>query len=490
MPLFSRSRPPLPPGPTGLPLIGNVMDMPSESEWLTFAEWGRKYGGICSVTLLGQHMIIVNSGEVMEQLDKRGSIHSDRPHLEMAGELVGYSKTLVLVPYGQRLRNYRRYVSRMIGSPSALSQFHPMIERETHMFLKRTAANPSSDVISHNLRKTSGSIILKLSYGIEVQEENDPFVTLIERANDNFSLATKPGAFLVDVFPSLKHIPAGFPGAKFHELAAKWAQDFNDMIEVPFNFTREMMRKGTAPVSFVSSSLEHEEKLTDNEVFEIKHTAASIYAAGADTTVSDQYSVFLAMVRHPEVLRKAQAEIDAVVGNDRLPAFSDREHLPYLNAFLTEALRWNSVAPTGVPHRSMEDDIIGGYFIPKGSIIIANLWNMLNDPAVYPEPFKFDPERHIASPGKPAQKDPRNACFGFGRRICVGMQLAEASLWMFIAMTLAVFDISPALDEQGKPIIPEHENTTGTISHPKPFQCTIRPRSEKALSLICSDIAH
>ncbi|KAJ3755986.1 cytochrome P450 [Lentinula raphanica] len=489
MPLFSRSRPPLPPGPTGLPLIGNVMDMPSESEWLTFAEWG----GICSVTLLGQHMIIVNSGEIMEQLDKRGSIHSDRPHLEMAGELVGYSKTLVLVPYGQRLRNYRRYVSRMIGSPSALSQFHPMIERETHMFLKRTAANPSSDVISHNLRKTSGSIILKLSYGIEVQEENDPFVTLIERANDNFSLATKPGAFLVDVFPSLKHIPAGFPGAKFHELAAKWAQDFNDMIEVPFNFTREMMASilgGTAPVSFVSSSLEHEEKLTDNEVFEIKHTAASIYAAGADTTVSDQYSVFLAMVHFLEVLRKAQAEIDAVVGNDRLPAFSDREHLPYLNAFLTEALRWNSVAPTGVPHRSMEDDIIGGYFIPKGSIIIANLWNMLNDPAVYPEPFKFDPERHIASPGKPAQKDPRHACFGFGRRICVGMQLAEASLWMFIAMTLAVFDISPALDEQGKPIIPEHENTTGTISHPKPFQCTIRPRSEKALSLICSDIAH
>ncbi|KAJ3719643.1 cytochrome P450 [Lentinula guzmanii] len=444
---------------------------------------------------MGQHMIIVNSGEIMEQLDKRGSIHSDRPRLEMAGELVGYSKTLVLVPYGQRLRNYRRYVSKMIGSLSALSQFHPMIEAETHMFLKRTAANPHSDVISHNLRKTSGSIILKLSYGIEVQEENDPFVSLIERANDNFSLATKPGAFLVDVFPSLRHIPPGFPGAKFHELAAKWAKDFNDMIEIPFNFTRELMSKGTAPVSFVSASLEHEDKLTENEIFEIKHTAASIYAAGADTTVSDQYSVFLAMVVTPfksfcsEVLKKAQAEIDAVVGNERLPAFSDREHLPYLNAVLTEALRWNSVAPTGVPHRSMEDDIIGGYLIPKGSIIIANLWNMLNDPAVYPDPFKFDPERHISSPGKPAQKDPRHACFGFGRRICVGMQLAEASLWIFIAMTLAVFDISPVLDGKGNPIIPEHENTTGTISHPKPFQCVIRPRSEKALSLISTEIA-
>ncbi|KAE9406913.1 cytochrome P450 [Gymnopus androsaceus JB14] len=437
---------------------------------------------------MGQPMIIVNSSEIMEQLDKRGSIHSDRPRLEMAGELVGYSKTLVLVPYGQRFRNYRRHVSKMIGSPNAMVQFLPMEEAETHMFLKRTAANPDSDFLSHNLRKTSGAIIMKLSYGIEVQEENDPFVSLIERANDNFSLATKPGAFLVDVFPSLRHIPAGFPGAKFHELAAKWSKDFNDMVEVPFNFTKELMGKGTAPVSFVSASLENEAEMSENEVFEIKHTAASIYGAGADTTVSAQYAFFLAMVRHPEVLKKAQAEIDAVVGSDRLPSFSDREHLPYVNAVMTEALRWNSVAPTGVPHRAMEDDIIGGYFIPKGTIIIANLWNMLNDPEIYPEPFKFDPERHISLPGKPAQKDPRHACFGFARRICVGMHLAEASLWILIAMSLAVFDITPALDEQGNPIIPEHENTTGTISHPKPFKCTIKPRSEKALALIGADI--
>ena len=164
------------------------------------------------MTLLGQTMIIVNSADIMEQLSKRGSTHSDRPRLEMAGELVGYSKTIVLLPYGQRLRNYRRYVTKMIG-PSAVSQFHPMEEAETHMFLKRTAANPSSDVLSHNLRKlvlvsfyccmitllmsfrTSGSIILKLSYGIEVQEDNDPLVALIEQANDNFSLATKPGKY-------------------------------------------------------------------------------------------------------------------------------------------------------------------------------------------------------------------------------------------------------------------------------------------------------
>lgn len=88
---------------------------------------------------------------------------------------------------------------------------------------------------------------------------------------------------------------------------------------------------------------------------------------------------------------------------------------------------------------------------------------MLNDPEVYPNPSQFDPERHIATPEKPAQKDPRHACFGFARRICAGMELAEASLWICIVSSLAVFDIGPVLDEHGDPIIPDYENTSGTI---------------------------
>ncbi|KAI3603933.1 cytochrome p450 [Moniliophthora roreri] len=436
---FFRRNPALPPGPSPLPLLGNVFDMPSGQEWLTFAEWGRKYGGICSVTLMGQPMIIINSADIMAELDKKSAIYSDRPRLEMGGELVGYSKTLVLVPYGDRFRNYRRYISRLIGTPKAMSKFYPMEEVEMHRFLQRVAHNP--DDLSQHLRKTSGAIIMKLAYGIDVLEKDDPFVELIEHANDNFNIATAP------------------------------------------------------------------DKLSEEEIFEIKHTAASLYGAGADTTVSAQYAFFLAMVRHPEVQRKAQAEIDAVAGNDRLPSFGDKEHLPYVNAVLSEALRWNSVAPTGrdlhsssalsiltietigVPHRATEDGMIGGYFIPKGSIIITNLWYMLNDPAVYPDPFKFDPERFIATPEKPAQRDPRHACFGYARRICVGLHLAEASLWLCIVMSLAVFDISPAVGEDGKPIIPEHENTNGTISHPKAFKCTIKPRSEKALSLINGDVS-
>ncbi|KAG6842992.1 hypothetical protein H0H93_002633, partial [Arthromyces matolae] len=105
------------------------------------------------------------------------------------------------------------------------------------------------------------------------------------------------------------------------------------------------MAAGTAPVSFTSSLLEGK-NVDAEEEFEIKWSAASLYSGGADTTVSAIYSFFLAMALHPDVLKKAQAELDAVVGTERLPTFEDRQYLPYIDALTKEVLRWNAVAPT------------------------------------------------------------------------------------------------------------------------------------------------
>ncbi len=107
------------------------------------------------------------------------------------------------------------------------------------------------------LDRTSGSIIMKLAYGITVQEGEDPFVTLIEHANDNFNIATTPGAvaelyptsadilmagkFMVDVIPLLRFVPAWIPGAGFKTLAKQWKKAFDDMVQVPYAFTRKMM---------------------------------------------------------------------------------------------------------------------------------------------------------------------------------------------------------------------------------------------------------
>ena len=80
------------------------------------------------------------------------------------------------------------------------------------------------------------------------------------------------------------------------------------------------------------------------------------------------------MALHPKVQRKAQEEIERVLGPNCLPKMSDRSRLPYVNAVVKEVLRWHPVAPMAIPHLSDEDDAYGKYFIPKGSVILPNIW--------------------------------------------------------------------------------------------------------------------
>ncbi|KAF8211494.1 cytochrome P450 [Mycena galopus ATCC 62051] len=481
--LFSPQQqvPSLPPGPKGLPLVGAMLDMPSDKEWITFSKWSDTWGDICSATVLGQPIIILGSAKVaVDLLDKRSAIYSDRPVCVMGGELVGWKNTLVLLPYGDRFRRFRRLFHNIIGSRSAIKQFLPIEELETRRFLRRVLAKPN-DLPKH-IRKTAGAIILRISHGYEVKETNDPFVHLAEQATEQFSLSTAPGGFMVDMIPVLRHVPKWFPFTAWRRKADAWAATLNQLVEQPYNFVKHQMATGTAPVSFTSTLLEPKQ-LTAEEEFDIKWSSASLYSAGADTTVSAVYAFFLAMALYPAVQAKAQAEIDAVVGGDRLPTFADREDLPYVDALVKEVLRWHSVVPTGVMRRAMREDVYEGHLIPKGALILTNIHRIMHDERTYADPMTFNPDRFIATKDKPAETDPRNFCWGFGRRICPGMHLADASLFISAVMTLNVFDISKCV-ENGKVVIPVHENTTGTISHPVPFPCAISPRSEKSIQLI------
>ena len=149
---------------------------------------------------------------------------------------------------------------------------------------------------------------------------------------------------------------------------------------------------------------------------------------------------FLAMALYPEVQKKAQKELDAVVGAERLPDFSDRPSLPYVSALVKELLRWHPATPMGVPHRILADDEYNGHTIPAGATIFVNIWcvhlflcfwlcyeyadllhptrDILRDPELYPQPDEFIPERFLDRTGSVdvRGRDPADVAFGFGRR--------------------------------------------------------------------------
>ncbi|KAH9970837.1 cytochrome P450 [Lactifluus volemus] len=189
------------------------------------------------------------------------------------------------------------------------------------------------------------------------------------------------------------------------------------------------------------------------------------------------------MTLFPDAQHKAQHEIDHVVGNDRLPNLADRDSLPYVNALVSEVLRWRPVVPIGVAHKTTDDHVLRGYYIPKGSIVIPNAWKMLHDPAVYADPDHFYPDRFIPRDDKIAERNPRSCLFGFGRRICAGQQFADTTVWLAIATSLAVFRISKVV-ENGVEITPEGKYTPTLISHPEKFRCNIKARSASAEQLV------
>ncbi|KAK7049443.1 hypothetical protein VNI00_006049 [Paramarasmius palmivorus] len=157
------------------------------------------------------------------------------------------------------------------------------------------------------------------------------------------------------------------------------------------------------------------------------------------------------MATHPHVQKKAQEHIDDLLGDNCLPTLRDRPKLHYIEATMRECFRWRPVGPLAFPHSTLADDVVNGYFIPKGTAVFGNVWAMTRDTTVYPDPENFDPKRFLTEDGS-CNNDNMFFTFGFGRRICPGRYFAADAIWIAIACILAVFDISKAKDEAGNDI--------------------------------------
>ncbi|KAJ7704762.1 cytochrome P450 [Mycena rosella] len=435
--LLRRRRPPLPPGPRALPVLGNVRDLPKESPWVSFAEMGRKWGDIVSITVLGQTMIIINSPKVAEDLlDVKGANFSDRPVVQMGGELVGFRNALSLCQYGDRVRKERKLFHQLFGTSKAIERFLPLNRLEIRKLLQYLVRHPDGAV--KGVQRTTGAIVFRIAYGYRIAEGPDRFLDLFDVRSDIFARSTQPAAFLVNFIPALRYWPAWLPGGGFRKLADKWAKHVLETVNAPHEYVKQQMAAGTAEESFTSTLL-HERP---DEEYLIKWAASAILAGGSSTTSSQLEAFFLSMSLYPEIQAEAQRELDRVVGTERLPELSDRPELPYINALCKEVLRWHNAAPTGesirrcisytcfistgVPHRTREDFVYereGGdppLLIPKDSLIITNIWHMTHDPTRYRNPLAFDPSRFIPTDTKKAEQDPSRICFGYGRRICPG----------------------------------------------------------------------
>ncbi|KAF8897012.1 cytochrome P450 [Mucidula mucida] len=487
---LSRRTRPLPPGPKGLPLIGNLLDFPTVDAWIAFKDAGEQLNSdIVYYNVAGQDLIVVNTIDAANELFvKRSSIYSDRPSCFMANELVGFTWNFGLHKYGEEWKEHRKMFHKSLGGPILAAAQHPHILDSAKYLLRRIRDKP--DRFLDDVRLYAGQIILRITYGIEVQDKTDPFVIQAEKGMHALAVAGCPGAFLVDTWPILRFVPSWVPGAGFKTWAKEAKESVTAMRDAPLKFLEEAVADGTAKPSVGSkiiSELEEADADTkETNMLMLGNVLATTYGAGSDTTVSAISTAILAMVQNPNILKKVQTDIDSIVGHDRLPDFGDRKTLPYLQAVLKEVLRWRPVGPLAVPHRVTKDDEYRGYHIPQGATIFGNAWAILHNKAVYGNDVEtFNPGRFLNADGilNPSIPHP-SAAFGFGRRICAGQDIAEDTIWLAIAYMFAVFNITKAVDAQGRVIEPSGEYTSGLLCHPVPFKCSITPRSRMAEALI------
>ncbi|KAJ3524602.1 hypothetical protein NM688_g8533 [Phlebia brevispora] len=477
----------LPPGPKGVPLLGNVFDMPKKEEWLTYAKWSKEYDSdILYLNLVGTNVIVVNSVKHASELfDKRSSIYNDRPDFTMVDELMGWDFSFAFQRYGDGWRERRRLFHHHFNA-QAITAYYPRIFHEVRGVLNHLYEEP--DKFMDHIRHMEGSLILGITYGIQVKPKNDPYIAAAGAAVHGLAVAGNAGAFLVDVIPALKYVPAWFPGAGFKKQAAEWRQNVSDMVTLPFSAAKSAMANGTASSSVVSSlisDLNVGKNDKDTESI-IQQVAGAAYAAGSDTALSVLATFVLAMVLYPEVQKKAREELDRVIGQDRLPTFEDDTQLPYITAIYREAMRWRPVTPLAPPHRLMRDDEYLGYTLPKDSMVVGNIWAILHDEAIYRDADEFNPDRFIAADGSldTGLLNPEDFAFGFGRRICPGRYLAAALIRLMMAAILTTFEINLPVDKEGRKIVPTGEYTVGLVVYPKPFPCVFKPRSAFAENLV------
>ncbi|THV08021.1 cytochrome P450 [Dendrothele bispora CBS 962.96] len=472
----------MPPGPLGIPFLGSRHQMPILKPWRKFTEWNKHYGSVVSLFLGSTPVIVLGSAQVAwDLLEKRSEIYSSRPRFVVAGEILSDNHRGLMLSNATSLwRKWRKILHN--GFHVRKSENYKEIQSlESKVLLQQILTNP--DDYEKHLQRFAASVVTSVTYGRRVDSVDEWIVK--ENMDSMACKLSIPGKYIVESWPWLLSLPRSWQWFR-REPEERKKKDVHFLTYL-LNDVRTRMNAGTSPDCLASQCLIDIDKIGMTEL-ELAYSVSSPFGAGIETTAGTLVVFILAMLHYPSVMKKAQTELDSVVGHERLPEYEDRLNLPYINALVNETLRWRPVAILGgTPHAVTADDVYKGLqscrYIPRGSTIFANFDRMMHEPEMFPEPETFRPERFLET------DDPRlqtfDLPFGFGRRQCPGMHLALNSVFINISRLLWGFEITPKLDKEGNKILPDPSNfTNGFNSKPVSFECQIVPRNASVVRCI------
>uniref|UniRef100_A0A670IPZ5 Cytochrome P450 2A13-like n=1 Tax=Podarcis muralis TaxID=64176 RepID=A0A670IPZ5_PODMU len=445
----------MPPGPTPLPFIGNLLQVNTSDMYRSFMKIHEKYGPVYTIHL-GPRRVVVLCGydAVKEALVNQAEEFSGRGEQSAFDWIFrGYG---VAFSNGERAKQLRRFsIMTLRNFGMGKRSVEERILEEAHFLLESLRETKSAPFDpTYVLSRSVSNVISSIAFGNRFEYEDKEFLFLLSTSLEVFQFTATSWGQLYDMFSGImQHLP-GPQDKTFKKLLG-----LKEFIKRKIKENKETLDPNN-PRDFIDCFLVkmQQEKENPNSEFFLENlimTTLNIFFAGTETVSTTLRYGFLLLLKYPEIEEKIHEEIERVIGLNRIPKMDDRPLMPYTDAVIHEIQRFADMLPLGLARRVIRDTQFRGYTIPKGTEVFPVLGSVLRDPKYFARPDVFDPQHFLDENGQ-FKRNKAFMPFSVGKRYCFGEHLARMELFLILTSILQNFrfkspvppekiDISPML---------------------------------------------
>ncbi|GMJ14919.1 cytochrome P450, family 706, subfamily A, polypeptide 6 [Hibiscus trionum] len=439
---FTEINPPLPPGPRGLPILGNLPFIKQDLHHY-FTELSESYGPIFKLQLGTKICIVINSPPlVKEVLQDQDAIFANRDLPAAAIVSMFGGLDIAWRPNGPEHNRLRKLIIREIMSKKSLDTCYALRRHEIQQMVKDIHWKIGSPVnLGEQISLTTVKVMISTLWGGS-SERSCNLIELRKRLDEFVRLFLAPN--VSDIFPVL----APFDLQGIVSKSKKHMSWFYEIFESVITSRLKSGDDGKKIVDeinkdFLQKMLELNQREDDKSyisINEVKAVLLDLMVGGTDTIPTTIEWAMTELLRHPDIMMKLAEELDTVVEKQNMVEESHLPRLHYLDAVIKETLRLHPVIPLLLPHMPSKTSIVAGYTIPKHSRVFINAWAMQRDPRFWDDPLRFQPERFLKGNNNHRGNSFQYLPFGSGRRICVGLALAEKMVAVLLGALVHSFE--------------------------------------------------